>query len=67
MVDFGQNVYKQRNAAHLTQDQLAEKADIDRSFVQKIEAGLSSPTVDVVLRLRRALRCKWSDLFDGLE
>jgi transcriptional regulator with XRE-family HTH domain len=64
---FGQNVHKLRNAAEMTQEQLAERADIDRSFVQKIEAGASSPTVEVLVRLRRALKCQWSDLLHGLD
>jgi transcriptional regulator with XRE-family HTH domain len=43
--------------ANLTQEQLAERADIDRSFMQKIEAGTSTPTVEVLVRLRRAVKC----------
>jgi transcriptional regulator with XRE-family HTH domain len=65
--NFGQNVYNLRNAAGMTQEQLAERADIDRSFVQKIEAGSSTPTVEVLVRLRRALKCQWGDLLHGLD
>jgi transcriptional regulator with XRE-family HTH domain len=64
---FGQNVYKLRNAAEMTQEQLAERADIDRSFVQKIEAGSSAPTIEVLVRLRRAFKCQWGDLLQGLD
>jgi transcriptional regulator with XRE-family HTH domain len=64
---FGQNVQKLRSAAKLTQEQLSEFADIDRSFVQKIEAGTSAPTVEVLVRIRRALKCAWSDLLQGLD
>jgi transcriptional regulator with XRE-family HTH domain len=35
-----------RAKAALTQEELAEKADIDRSQVQRIENGTSSPTVE---------------------
>src|SRR5260370_23659300 len=62
---FGQNVQKLRFAANLTQEQLSEFADIDRSFVQKIEAGTSSPTVEVGVRIRPALKCSWSDLLQS--
>jgi transcriptional regulator with XRE-family HTH domain len=64
---FGQNVQKLRVAAHLTQNQLADLASIDRSFLQRIEAGASSPSTEVLLRLKRALNCTWEQIFDGLD
>jgi DNA-binding XRE family transcriptional regulator len=47
----------------LTQESLAEKADLSRRFVQEIEAGSKSPTVTTVVRLKKALACSWNDLF----
>ena len=62
-VIFGQNVCRLRTAARLTQESLAEKADLSRRFVQEIEAGSKSPTVTTVVRLKKALACSWNDLF----
>ena len=62
-VIFGQNVCRLRTAARLTQESLAEKADLSRRFVQEIEAGSKSPTVTTVVRLKKALSCSWNDLF----
>jgi len=62
-VIFGQNVCRLRTAAKLTQESLAEKADLSRRFVQEIEAGSKSPTVTTVVRLKKALACSWNDLF----
>jgi transcriptional regulator with XRE-family HTH domain len=62
-VVFGQNVCRLRTAAKLTQESLAEKADLSRRFVQEIEAGSKSPTVTTVVRLKKALACSWNDLF----
>lgn len=45
-----------RKAASLTQQELAEKAHVHISHVQRIEAGTSQPTVDVVRRLAEALQ-----------
>ena len=45
------------------QEQLAEKADISRRYLQEIEAGEMNPTVNVASRLRRALKCPWDELF----
>lgn len=46
----------------LTQEQLAEKADISRRYLQEIEAGEMNPTVNILSRLRKALKCSWDDL-----
>ena len=64
---FGRNVARLRGKAELTQEQLAEKADIDRSQVQRIENGTSSPTLETVIRLKHSLRCSWDELLKGLD
>jgi transcriptional regulator with XRE-family HTH domain len=64
---FARNVARLRAEAALTQEQLAEKADIDRSQVQRIENGTSSPTLETVTRLKRSLRCSWEELLKGLD
>jgi transcriptional regulator with XRE-family HTH domain len=63
---FGQNVYRLRNAANLTQEQLAEKADISRRYVQMIESAQYTPTIDVASRLRAAFNVSWDEVFKGL-
>ena len=64
---FGRNVARLRAERGLTQEQLAERAEIDRSYVQRVERGTSSPTVDAALRIKRSLRCSWEDLLKGLD
>jgi transcriptional regulator with XRE-family HTH domain len=63
---FGQNVYRLRNAADLTQEQLAEKADISRRYVQMIESSQYTPTVEVAAKLRSALNVSWDELMKGM-
>jgi transcriptional regulator with XRE-family HTH domain len=63
----GQNVCKLRTKKILTQEQLAEKADISRRYLQRIESGEKNPTVDVLTKLRRALNCTWNDLFEDVS
>ena len=53
-------------AARLTQEQLAEKADISRRYLQQIEAGEMNPTINVATRLGKALRCSWNRLCEGI-
>ena len=49
------NVRRRRKNLGLTQEELAYRADIDRTHVSKIERRLHSPTVDVLERLASAL------------
>jgi transcriptional regulator with XRE-family HTH domain len=63
---FGQNVYRLRNKAEMTQEEMAEKAEISRRYLQMVEAGRYSPTVEVASRLRVALQASWDDLMRGL-
>ncbi len=63
---FGQSVYRLRNSANLTQEQLAEMADISRRYVQMLEAGNYTPTIDVASRLRAVFGVSWDELLKGL-
>jgi transcriptional regulator with XRE-family HTH domain len=64
---LGQNICKLRVDARRTQNQLSEEAQIDRSFLQRIEAGKSSPTAIILVRIKRALNCSWDDIFFGVS
>jgi transcriptional regulator with XRE-family HTH domain len=63
---FGKNLNRLRLARSLTQEALAEKADVSRRYLQEIESGAKLPTVPVLARLRRGLGCAWDDLLKGL-
>jgi len=63
---FGKNLHKLRNEAGLTQEMLAEQADISRRFLQEIEAGEKSPSVIKASQLQKALGCSWEELTYGI-
>lgn len=63
---FGQNLCKLRAEAKLTQEKLAEKADISRRYVQLMEAGRYVPTIEVAAKLRIALKTSWELILRGL-
>jgi transcriptional regulator with XRE-family HTH domain len=46
----------------VTQEKLAELADLNIRTVQKIEAGDINILVTTVLRIRQALKCPWDKL-----
>ena len=59
---FGDNLRRERMARRLTQERLAELADLNRRTVQKIEAGDITILVTTLLRLRTAIGCDWKRL-----
>jgi transcriptional regulator with XRE-family HTH domain len=63
---LGEGVRKYRKLAGLTQEKLAEKVDINPVYMGQIERGYKVPTVDVLLRLARALKVRIRDLVDEL-
>lgn len=50
----------------MTQDDLAGLAEIDRRYVQRIEAGTANPGIDVICRVREALGASWDEVLRGL-
>jgi len=61
---FGANLRRERTRKGLTQEKLAELADLNTRTVQKIEAGNINILLTTVLRLRKALGCRWERLMD---
>lgn len=49
-------------ARKITQEKLAELADLNIRTLQKIEAGQTNILVTTAIRLRRALGCPWDAL-----
>lgn len=59
---FGANVRRERVATDLTQEKLAEKADLNIRTLQSIEAGELNILVTTAMRLQKALACEWNKL-----
>jgi len=59
---LGVNVRRERLQRGLTQDQLAEKADLASRNIQRIEAGELNILVTTLGRIQRALKCPWENL-----
>ena len=64
---FGLNVVYFRKRKKLTQMQLAELANIDRSHIRAIELGNVGVSFDVIFKLCEVLEIKPKDLFDFRE
>ncbi len=56
-----------RRTARLSQEELAERAAIHRTYVSQIERGLKSPTIVMLFRLAKALDTTASKVLKQLE
>lgn len=61
---FGLNVVFYRKMRKLTQLELAELVDIDRSHISAIELGKVGVSFDVIFKLCEVLQITPKDLFD---
>lgn len=52
---FGTLLREYRTKAHLSVQNLATKADVDRKYLYQLEKGTSQPTLEIVFRLTDAL------------
>jgi transcriptional regulator with XRE-family HTH domain len=52
---MGRNVNRLRMGSGLTQQKLAERAEISLRYVQLIEAGKRNPSIPTVVRLKKVL------------
>ena len=65
LLAFGAAVRARRKAMELSQEALADLAEIDRSHMGKIERGERNVTLLNVIRIARALRTKPAELLSS--
>lgn len=64
---LGEELRRARLNAGLTQEELAFRAEISRNYVSLLELGEKSPTVQVFLRICRAMGIKASKILARIE
>ena len=62
LIRFGLNLKSLRGKKNMTQEQLAEKAELATRVLQKIEAGQTNILITTALRLQQSLQCSWNEL-----
>lgn len=67
LVKLGQSLKRHREAAALSQEKLAELAEIDRTYVSDIERGNRNPGIKNIARLAKALGTKTAELCEGVD
>jgi len=63
---LGARVRCLREAKSWTQEALAERASLDRSYIAGIEAGVRNPSVKAAAKLARGLGVTLSELFESV-
>jgi transcriptional regulator with XRE-family HTH domain len=64
---LGLNVRKRREARGLTQEKLAERANLDPTYISGIERGLRNPGIKNVARIAKALGLSTAELCKGVD
>lgn len=59
---FGRNVRRRREKLGLSQERLAELADVHRTYLSGVESGSRNPTLVVIERIAEALSVRPAEL-----
>jgi transcriptional regulator with XRE-family HTH domain len=59
---LGETVRARRTKARLSQEQLAEKADLTRNYIGDIERAEKKITLETLAKIAKALKCRVRDL-----
>lgn len=64
---FGGRVRARREELGLTQEALAYRAGINRTYIGSLESGQRNPSLDTIARLARALGIDAAELVRGVQ
>ena len=67
MARLGEEIRRAREAAGLTQEALADRAGIHRTYVSLVERDKKSPTVAMLLRICHAIGVRPSTIVAAIE
>ena len=63
---LGEAIRIRRKQARLSQEKLAEKAELHPVYISAVERGAKTISMDALMRIARALEVRMRDLMDGL-
>jgi transcriptional regulator with XRE-family HTH domain len=64
---FGAVLRERREAAGISQEQLADRAGLHRTYVSLIERGRRTASIEVVRKLAKALGASMTELIEATE
>lgn len=63
---LGQRIYQLRKEKEMTQEDLAFKVGVDRSYMGFVERGEKNATVKILAKIASALKVSLSELFHSV-
>ena len=63
---LGETVRSHREAVDLSQEKLAELADLSRNYIGELERGETNVSIEALVRVAKALRVRVRDLVKDL-
>lgn len=67
LIKLGENIRNLRESQAISQEELAEKAELDRTYIGGVERGERNLTILSTLKLCQALGVELSDLTKGVK
>ena len=67
MSKIGKRIHQARKAAHLSQEGLADRIKVNRSYLSLVENGKSSPTFEFMEKVAQGLGIRVEDLVIGQD
>ena len=66
-VAIGERIAKLRKAKELSQQEFSYEAEIERSYLTHVEKGRKNISIDMLMRITKALGISLKDFFDSKE
>ena len=63
----GEVIKKYRQQIGISQEELAHRAGVDRTFVSRLERGIRQPTITTVIQLSRGLEISAEELVREID
>jgi len=67
LAQLGLNIRKRREGLDYSQETLAEKADLDQTYISGIECGKRNPGIKNVAKIAKALKVSTAELCKGVD
>lgn len=64
---FGHLLQSHRKGKKMSQNELAERTDLDRTYISMLERGKRYPSLETVIKVSHALELKASDVIRVVE
>ena len=64
---FGAAVRKRRLALRISQEELADRAGLHRTYITDVERGVRNISLEAIGKLAKGLQCSLSSLFEEVR